>query len=46
MAVDAEDDEQDDDGDEPARVEYGTAHVHASRFIQELGPTAPAPQAG
>ncbi len=29
-------------GIRPARVEYGTAHVHASRFIQELGPSAPA----
>ena len=26
----------------PARVTYGTAYVHTSRFIQELGPTAPA----
>jgi DNA helicase II / ATP-dependent DNA helicase PcrA len=31
-------------GIRPARVEYGTAHVHASRFIQELGPSAPATQ--
>jgi len=28
-------------GIRPARVEYAVAHVHASRFIQELGPTAP-----
>jgi superfamily I DNA/RNA helicase len=33
-------------GIRPARVVYGTAHVHASRFIQELGPTAPAPRRG
>jgi superfamily I DNA/RNA helicase len=33
-------------GIRPARVAYGTAHVHASRFIQELGPSAPATQAG
>jgi superfamily I DNA/RNA helicase len=26
----------------PARAQYGIAHVHASRFIQELGPSAPA----
>jgi superfamily I DNA/RNA helicase len=31
-------------GIRPARVVYGTAYVHASRFIQELGPTAPATQ--
>jgi DNA helicase II / ATP-dependent DNA helicase PcrA len=31
-------------GIRPARVQYGVAHVHASRFIQELGPTAPATQ--
>jgi DNA helicase-2/ATP-dependent DNA helicase PcrA len=31
-------------GIRPAGVEYGTAHVHASRFIRELGPTAPATQ--
>jgi superfamily I DNA/RNA helicase len=30
----------------PARVQYGTAYVHMSRFIQELGPAAPAPQVG
>jgi DNA helicase-2/ATP-dependent DNA helicase PcrA len=31
-------------GIRPARVVYGRAHVHASRFIQELGPAAPATQ--
>jgi superfamily I DNA/RNA helicase len=31
-------------GIRPARVAYGTAYVHASRFIQELGPTAPRTQ--
>jgi superfamily I DNA/RNA helicase len=31
-------------GIRPARVQYGTAYVHASRFIQELGPRAPATQ--
>lgn len=31
-------------GIRPARVTYRTAHVHTSRFIQELGPTAPAAQ--
>jgi superfamily I DNA/RNA helicase len=31
-------------GIRPARVVYGTAYVHTSRFIQELGPTAPVPQ--
>jgi DNA helicase-2/ATP-dependent DNA helicase PcrA len=30
----------------PARVQYGRAFVHTSRFIRELGPTAPAPEAG
>jgi superfamily I DNA/RNA helicase len=33
-------------GIRPARVEYGTAHVHASRFIRELGREAPAARAG
>lgn len=33
-------------GIRPARVGYGTAHVHASRFIRELGPTAPRTQRG
>jgi len=33
-------------GIRPARVVYGRAHVHASRFIQELGPSAPATQPG
>jgi len=33
-------------GIRPARVVYGRAHVHASRFIQELGPSAPATQRG
>lgn len=30
----------------PARVVYGTAHVHASRFIRELGREAPPARAG
>ena len=30
----------------PAGVRYGTAFVHTSRFIGELGPAAPAPEAG
>lgn len=30
----------------PARVEYDTAYVHASRFIRELGRAAPAARAG
>jgi DNA helicase II / ATP-dependent DNA helicase PcrA len=30
----------------PARVSYGDAYVNASRFIRELGPSAPRPQAG
>jgi DNA helicase II / ATP-dependent DNA helicase PcrA len=30
----------------PARVQYGRAFVHTSRFIRELGPAAPAPEAG
>jgi superfamily I DNA/RNA helicase len=30
----------------PAAVNYGTAHVHASRFVQELGPRAPATRRG
>jgi DNA helicase-2/ATP-dependent DNA helicase PcrA len=33
-------------GIRPARVVYGRAHVHASRFIQELGPSAPVTQRG
>jgi DNA helicase-2/ATP-dependent DNA helicase PcrA len=33
-------------GIRPARVVYGRANVHASRFIQELGPTAPRTQRG
>jgi DNA helicase-2/ATP-dependent DNA helicase PcrA len=33
-------------GIRPAKVEYGKASVHASRFLRELGPTAPAPQKG
>jgi DNA helicase-2/ATP-dependent DNA helicase PcrA len=33
-------------GIKPATVVYGKAHVHASRFLKELGPTAPAPQKG
>jgi DNA helicase-2/ATP-dependent DNA helicase PcrA len=33
-------------GIRPARVQYGTAYVHTSRFIRELGPAAPAPEAG
>ena len=31
-------------GIRPARVQYAIAHVHASRFIRELGPTAPTTQ--
>jgi superfamily I DNA/RNA helicase len=30
----------------PARVQYGRAFVHTSRFIRELGPAALAPEAG
>jgi ATP-dependent DNA helicase UvrD/PcrA len=30
----------------PARVSYSDAFVNASRFIRELGPTAPKPLAG
>lgn len=30
-------------GIRPAKVQYGRAYVHASRFIRELGPAAPAP---
>jgi DNA helicase-2/ATP-dependent DNA helicase PcrA len=30
----------------PARQQYGVVYVHLSRFIQELGGTAPAPEAG
>jgi DNA helicase II / ATP-dependent DNA helicase PcrA len=33
-------------GIRPAGVRYGRAFVHTSRFIRELGPAAPAPQAG
>ena len=33
-------------GIRPARVNYGTAHVHASWFLRELGPDAPSPQQG
>src|SRR6266550_89374 len=33
-------------GIRPARVQYGRAYVHTSRFIRELGPVAPAPEAG
>ena len=33
-------------GIKPARVEYGKAHVHASRFLRELGPAAPASKKG
>ena len=29
-----------------AKVQYGRAIVHTSRFIRELGPAAPAPEAG
>ncbi len=31
-------------GIRPAQVRYGTAYVHTSRFIRELGPAAPAPR--
>jgi DNA helicase-2/ATP-dependent DNA helicase PcrA len=30
----------------PARVSYGDAYVNASRFIRELGPSAPRPRVG
>lgn len=30
----------------PAGAAYGTARLHASRFLAELGPSAPAPVAG
>jgi DNA helicase II / ATP-dependent DNA helicase PcrA len=33
-------------GIRPASVRYGRAYVHTSRFIQELGPSAPAALAG
>ena len=33
-------------GVSPAAVNYGTAYLHASRFIQEIGQVAPAPEAG
>jgi ATP-dependent DNA helicase UvrD/PcrA len=33
-------------GVRPASLRYGRAYVHTSRFIQELGPSAPAVQAG
>ncbi|MGZ3410455.1 MAG: ATP-dependent helicase [Xanthobacteraceae bacterium] len=33
-------------GIRPANVQYGRAFVHTSRFIQELGPAAPASRAG
>jgi superfamily I DNA/RNA helicase len=33
-------------GIKPAKVVYGTAHVHASRFLKELGPSAPASKKG
>jgi ATP-dependent DNA helicase UvrD/PcrA len=33
-------------GIRPAKVQYGRAYVHTSRFIQELGPSAPPSQAG
>ena len=33
-------------GIRPAKVQYGRAYVHTSRFIRELGPAAPAPEAG
>jgi DNA helicase-2/ATP-dependent DNA helicase PcrA len=33
-------------GIQPAGVSYGTVSLHMSRFIPELGPTAPAPIAG
>jgi hypothetical protein len=30
-------------GIQPAAVSYGIVNLHLSRFIPELGPTAPAP---
>jgi superfamily I DNA/RNA helicase len=33
-------------GIQPAHTQYGNAHLIASQFIQELGPTAPAPRQG
>ena len=33
-------------GIKPAHVSYATAYVHASRFMRELGPTAPVAVAG
>jgi DNA helicase-2/ATP-dependent DNA helicase PcrA len=30
----------------PAKVQYGRAFVHTSRFIRELGPAAPAAEEG
>jgi len=33
-------------GIQPARVNYGVVSLHLSRFIPELGPSAPAPAAG
>ncbi len=33
-------------GIRPASVQYGRAVVHTSRFIRELGPAAPVPEAG
>jgi superfamily I DNA/RNA helicase len=33
-------------GIQPARVSYGIVNLHLSRFIPELGPSAPAPIAG
>jgi DNA helicase II / ATP-dependent DNA helicase PcrA len=33
-------------GIRPANVQYGRAFVHTSRFIRELGPAAPKPEAG
>jgi superfamily I DNA/RNA helicase len=33
-------------GIRPANVQYGRAFVHTSRFIRELGPAAPDPEAG
>ena len=33
-------------GIRPANVRYGRAFVHTSRFIRELGPSAPAPEVG
>jgi superfamily I DNA/RNA helicase len=33
-------------GIQPAQFNYGDAHLHASRFIANLGPAAPPPLAG